>query len=220
MKSADAFLIKMILGLFTIDRGRLKVLLVKKGGEPYKGYWIIPSKGLLYNETFEESTKTLLRDYVGLDDVYTETFKAFEDKEEALDDKIVHVSTLALVDSVTATYKRKELENVESDWFDIDSLPKLGYNHEEVITSMILYLKQKIKTTNILKYLFPSDFTLPEMQSICEQVEEKELDRRNFRKKILALDILEDTGYKNDNTSGRPAKLYKFKEDITDIRLF
>lgn len=220
MREADAFKIKMILGLFTIDKGKLKVLLVKKGGEPYKGYWILPSKGLTYTESFAENTHTLLTEYVGLEDVYTEVFKAFEDKEEALDDKLVHVSTLALVDSVTATYKRKEIENVESGWFDIDSFPKLGYNHEEVITSMITYLKQKIKTTDVLKRLFPSDFTLPEMQSICEQVEGKSLDRRNFRKKILALDILEDTGYKNDSTNGRPAKLYKFKEDSTEIRLF
>lgn len=220
MKEADAFKIKMILGLFTIDKGKLKVLLIKKGGEPYKGYWILPSKGLTYNESFEQNTHTLLTEYVGLSDIYTEVFKAFEDKEEALTDKMVHVSTLGLVDSVTASYKREEIPNVESGWFDIDSFPKLGYNHEEVITSMIAYLKQKIKTTDILKLLFPSDFTLPEMQSICEQVEGKKLDRRNFRKKILALDILEDTGYKNESTNGRPAKLYKFKEDAIEIRLF
>lgn len=220
MKDADAFQIKMILGLFTIDKGKIKVFLIKKGGEPYKGYWILPSKGLSYKETFEQNTHTLLTEYVGLENVYTEVFKAFEDKEEALSDKVVHVSTLALVDDITATYKRKELEQIESNWFDIDSFPKLGYNHEEVIVAMIEYLKQKIKTTHLLKLLFPSDFTLPEMQSVCEQIEGHSLDRRNFRKKILSLDIIEDTGFKNETTNGRPAKLYRFKEDVEKLNLF
>ncbi len=220
MKDADAFKIKMILGLFTIDKGKIKILLIKKSGEPYKGYWILPSKGLSYDETFEKNTYTLLTEYVGLGDVYTETFKAFEDKEESLSEKVVHVSTLALVDNVTATYKRREPEMVESEWFSIDSFPKLGYNHEEVIDSMIDYLKQKLKTSSILKLLFPSDFTLPEMQSICEQIEGHLLDRRNFRKKILGLDIIEDTGFKNEIKNGRPAKLYQFKDNADVRRLF
>lgn len=220
MKTADDFKIKMILGLFTIDKGKLKVLLFKKGGEPYKGYWSLPWKPFEYNETFASNTDILLKEHVGLEEAYTETFRAFDDKETVLTDKVVHVTTIGLTDIVTASYQRKEIEGRESDWFPIDALPKLAYNHEEILESMIAYLKRKLRESKMISLLFPSDFTLPELQTFCEEMEEKELDRRNFRKKVLSLDILEDTGYKSENMAGRPAKLYKFKEDTDKIELF
>ncbi|MDD3341426.1 MAG: hypothetical protein PHN72_04490 [Bacilli bacterium] len=220
MKSADDFKIKMILGLFTVDKGKLKVLLFKKAGEPYKGYWVLPWKPFTYNETFQSNTDILIKEHIGLDEVYTETFKAFDDKETVLTDPVVHVTTIGLTDIASASYQRKEIEGRESDWFPLESLPKLAYNHEEVLESMFTYLKRKLRDSEMISLLFPSDFTLPELQTFCEQIEGKELDRRNFRKKILALSILEDTGDKSESASGRPARLYKFKEGISQINLF
>ena len=77
-------------------------------------------------------------------------------------------------------------------------------------------IRKRLKNINYLKILFPSDFSLPELQLVYEQVLGHSLDRRNFRKKIMNMDILEDTGDKNELTNGRPAKLYQFKEDISD----
>ena len=83
---------------------------------------------------------------------------------------------------------------------------------------MILYVK--IVNTNILKSLFPSDFTLPELQNVYESILNRTLDRRNFRKKFINLGLIEDTGYKNEGYNGRPAKLYRFKENIKERDLF
>ena len=74
--------------------------------------------------------------------------------------------------------------------------------------------------SNILKILFPSDFTLPELQRLYEQILGKKLDRRNFRKKFINLGLIEDTGDKNEGAAGRPAKLYRLKEQIEERNLF
>ena len=220
MTEADNFKIKMILGLFTVEKGRLKVLTYKKTGEPYKNYWILVSKPLSYDESFEENTESLLSTYLGKTDVYKEIFKPFEDKEEHLDDKVVHITTIGIIDSATALYQKKEDIEKQSEWFDVELIPKLAYNYAEIIETMYEYLKKKLKDTDMIKLLFPSDFTIPEIQSFCEQIGGKSFDRRNFRKKIMALDIIEETGYFSSIGSGRPAKLYKFKENIKELNLF
>ena len=89
-----------------------------------------------------------------------------------------------------------------------------------ILNKNIKYLYSKIINSNILKILFPSDFTLPELQKVYEQVLDKPLDRRNFRKKFIALDLVEDTLEKNTGFNGRPAKLYRFKDDIKERNLF
>ena len=220
MNLADNFKIKMILGTFTVDKGKLKVLLYKKTGEPYKNYWSLPNTGLSYDVSFEVAVKKMIDEYVGIEGIYTETFRAFEDKETALDDKIVHVSTIGIIDSASVYYKRVEEINKEVEWFDVDIFPKLAYNGEEVLISMIDYLKMKLKQTEMIKLLFPSDFTLPEMQTLCDTILGRNFDRRNFRKKIMSLNIIEETGDKSLEGTGRPAKLYKFKEDVKEINLF
>ena len=96
----------------------------------------------------------------------------------------------------------------------------MAYDHKEILENAIEKLKTKLTNTNVLKNLFPSDFTLPELQNVYEKIMNIKLDRRNFRKKFINLGLIEDTGYKNEGGSGRPAKLYKFKENIKEIDLF
>ena len=85
---------------------------------------------------------------------------------------------------------------------------------------MINYVKKKLVNTSTLKILFPSDFTLPELQRIYEQILDKTLDRRNFRKKFITMGLIEDTGYTNTGYNGRPSKLYGFKDDLKERELF
>lgn len=220
MKSADTFKIKMILGLFTVDRGKIKVYLTKKMGEPYKGHWSLLSKAYSYEETFSSVIQSLLEVPFGLEDIYTEDFQTFEDKETHLEDKMVHVSAIAIVDSLRSSCTQNDIEENENAWFDVLQLPKLAYNHAEIIEAMVSYLHKRLKDTDMIKILFPGNFTLPELQSFCEQLTGETLDRRNFRKKLFSLGILEDTNLYNTEGIGRPAKIYRFKEDIDEIKLF
>ena len=91
------------------------------------------------------------------------------------------------------------------------------YDHAKIANDSVHDLRNILKNISIIKKLFPSDFTLPELQSAYEQINGEELDRRNFRKKIISLNVLEETGENNLGESGRPAKLYRFKDDVDGI---
>lgn len=212
--------LEVILNIFTIEKGKIKILLLRKKTEPYKGYWVLPNEKLSTEETLEEKSDVVLDEQTGLSNVYLEQIKTFSALNRYPDKRIIGTSFLGLVDSVSIEIKREERLKIESEWFSIDAIPKLGYDHEEIIRNSIDYLRRKIVSTNVLKKLFPSDFTLPEIQKVYEQILGKQLDRRNFRKKFINLGLIEDTGYKNEGMNGRPAKLYKFREDIKERELF
>ena len=209
--------IEVLINLFTFDKGEIKVLLFKKQDEPYKGYWMLPSNLMLNKETLEECANETLKEKVGVTDIYKETCDIFSDIDRIPETRIVGISILGIIDTVKAnmTFDIKE----EAEWFNINSIPKTIYDNGIIIEKSVNKLKKELLNTKMLKIFFPSDFTLPELQKLFEQILNKQLDRRNFRKKILKLDIIEDTMEKNISMTGRPAKLYRFK-DIEDKDLF
>lgn len=209
-----------LISIFSVFDGELKVLLLRKKTEPYKGYWILPGNLLRCDETIENNITDAVYDLTGLTNVYIEQTYSFSALDRNPDYRLIAISHIGLVDSTTVQIKREERENVESEWFKITDLPKLAFDHEMILNKNIKYLYSKIINSNILKILFPSDFTLPELQKVYEQVLDKPLDRRNFRKKFIALDLVEDTLEKNTGFNGRPAKLYRFKDDIKERNLF
>lgn len=212
--------LETLISIFTIDKGELKVLLMRKKTEPYKGYWILPGNILKNDETLEDNVTDAVLDKTGLLNVYIEQCYTFSDLDRDPDGRVIATSFIGLVDSKSVEIKREERPDFETAWFSIDELPKLGYDHENIIKRTIDYLKKKIINSNVLKGLFPSDFTLPELQHVYEQILGRELDRRNFRKKFISLDLIEDTLEKNVGFNGRPAKLYRFKEEIKELNLF
>lgn len=212
--------LETLISIFTIDKGELKVLLMRKKTEPYKGYWILPGNILKNDETLEDNITDAVLDKTGLLNVYIEQCYTFSDLERDPDGRVLATSFIGLVDSKSVEIKREERPDFETAWFSIDELPKLGYDHEVIISRNIDSLKKKIINSNVLKGLFPSDFTLPELQHVYEQILGRELDRRNFRKKFISLDLIEDTMEKNVGFNGRPAKLYRFKDDIKELDLF
>lgn len=212
--------LETLISVFTIDKGSFKVLLLRKKTEPYKGYWILPGNYLKNDETLEDNITDTVYDKTGLLSVYIEQCYTFSSLDRDPDNRVIATSFIGLVDSKSVEIKREERPEYETAWFSIDELPKLGYDHESIISRNIEYLKKKIVNSNVLKSLFPSDFTLPELQHVYEQILGKELDRRNFRKKFIGMNLIEDTLEKNTGFNGRPAKLYRFKDDIKEINLF
>lgn len=211
--------IEALVSIFTIVDGKFKVLLFRKKKDPYKGYWILLSDFLGKENTLEEVVEDCVSDKVGLSNLEYNQVKVFNALDRNPSKRIIGVSFMTIVDSTTI-----ELNNINTDesmeWFDIDNLPKIGYDHQEIINASVETLKQKINHSLELKKLFPSDFTLPEIQKIYEQLMDCELDRRNFRKKFIKADLIEETGDKVTGMNGRPAILYRFKEDIEDKLLF
>lgn len=212
--------LETLISIFTIDKGDLKVLLLRKKTEPYKGYWILPGNALRNDETLEDNVTDAVLDKTGLLSVYIEQCYTFSNIDRDPDGRVIATSFIGLVDSKSVEIKREERPEYETAWFSVSELPKLGYDHENILARNLEYLKKKIINSNVLKSLFPSDFTLPELQNVYEQILGKKLDRRNFRKKFIGLDLIEDTLEKNTGFNGRPAKLYRFKDEIKEINLF
>ena len=212
--------VETLISIFTIDKGNLKILLMRKKTEPYKGYWILPGNLVNNSETLEDNITDAVYDKMGLPSLYIEQAHVYSNINRDPDERIMAVSFIGLIDSVSVELKREVRENIESEWFNVTDIPKIAYDHEEIINKSLDYLKKKLVNTNVLKSLFPSDFTLPELQKIYEQILGIEIDRRNFRKKFINLGLIEDTGYKNEGGNGRPAKLYRFKDNIKETNLF
>jgi len=156
---------------------------------------------------------------IGYKDVYIENGNIFSDLNRIPDTRIIGVSMIGLIDGIRASLKKEERE-IDCEWFNVNNIPKTIYDHFNIVTNTTIDAKKKLLNTKNLKTLFPSDFTLPELQKVFEQILNEKLDRRNFRKKIIKLEILEDTRDKNIGSNGRPAKLYRFKDIIEDKDLF
>lgn len=220
LKSENSVLLETLINIFTVEKGKLKILLVRKKDEPYKGYWTLPNKIITNEETLQDGINNILKEQIGLKGIYNEQDYTFSNINRNPNERVIGTSYIGIIDSKTIEIKREKKEEIETEWFSINEIPKMAYDHKEIIEKSIDKLKTRLVNSNVLKSLFPSDFTLPELQNIYESILNTTLDRRNFRKKFISLGLIEDTGYKNEGGSGRPAKLYKFKEDIKEMNLF
>lgn len=212
--------IEVNLNIFTIDKGEVKILLIRKKEDPYKGYWVLPTSNLFNDEEINVTIGNIFCEKCGLPNIIFEQFHSFSDFNKIPEKHLINIGYIGLIDSTTKEIKEEIIEGVEKSWFSIKTIPKMAFNHELIAKRAIEYLRSKLINSNILKSFFPSDFTLPELQKVYEQILGRELDRRNFRKKFLTFGLIEDTGYKNEGFNGRPAKLYRFKENTIDINLF
>lgn len=198
--------------ILSADEGKLKIYLEKKKDEPYKGYWIIPSKILDNKTTLEQNAQMVYQNMTGLDGGIIFQTKAFSDLERNLQNRMIAISYIAITEKTLTDMKQN---TNDKSWFQIDELPKLGYDHEHIINEVTKELRKKITTNydDMLLKFFPSDFTLPELQNFYEYVLNKPIDRRNFHKKFVGQDLVIDTGFKTSKGSGRPGALYRFNVD-------
>jgi len=211
--------IENLLVICAADEGKLKVLLKKREKEPYYGYWVLPGEFIDSNITEEESTKQIFNALVPFDYTYTFQGETFSDLNRYEGRRVIALTNIVITDKQLIDLK-KEKENIE--WFDVDELPKLGFDHGKIIEKISTELKYKIACNyhDILIYLFPSDFTLSELQTFYESMVGEEIDRRNFKKKITTLNLITDTGVKDTLSGGRPSTLYKFNiESMKGTRL-
>ena len=213
-------MIETLIGVFTIEKGKIKILLAHKKTEPYKGYWVLPNNMVKNDESLEDNVTSLVVDKLGIPNLYIEQCYTFSDVLRNPDLRVVATSYIGLINNITLKLRQQPVDDIELEWFDIDSIPKTAYDHEKIINKLITTFKSKIVNSNILKILFPSDFSLPELQKVYENVLNIKLDRRNFRKKMMSLGYIEDTGDVNEGSAGRPAKLYRFKDEIKETILF
>ena len=209
--------IHVITALFTVEQGVVKVLLIKRNNEPFFGDWVLTGGALYNNETLEEGAKRELKEKTGIDNVPLKQFKAFGRIDRSPVMRMVAIGYIGIIDSKRVNILRKTRNTTDADWVPIDKIPHLGYDHNEILESAIEELKKDIINSNILKSLFPDGITIPELQKTYEAILGRKFDRRNFRKKILSLNLLEDTNEQGKFEGNKPAKIYRFKDKIDEI---
>ena len=195
----------------------VKVLLIKRNNEPFYGDWVLTGGALYNNETLEEGAKRELKEKTGIDNVPLKQFKAFGKIDRSPVMRMVAIGYIGIIDSKRVNILRKTRNTKDADWVPIDKVPHLGYDHNEILEAAIEELKKDIINSNILKSLFPDGITIPELQKTYEAILGRKFDRRNFRKKILSLNLLEDTNELGRFEGNKPAKIYRFKDKIDEI---
>lgn len=204
--------IHVITTLFTVDKGIVKVLLVKRTNEPFNGYWALPGGAMYNNETLEDGARRELKEKTGLENIKLELGNIFDDVNRSDLQRMIGVSFLGVINTKGIELQKETMKTSNADFFAIDKVPGLAYDHNLVIDKSLKILKEKILKSSILKDLLPEEFTLPELQKVYETLLNKELDRRNFRKKLLNDGIIwavnKDAVFKGK----KPARLYCFKD--------
>jgi len=196
--------------IFTIRAGKLELLLVKRRNDPHRGRWALPGGFVDSGEDLEECALRELEEETGITGVYLEQLYTFGQPQRDPRERVISVAYYALVPSdVMSLRAASDAEAV--DWFGYDDLPQLAFDHREIVAMAHHRLVAKLDYSTIAFQFMPEKFTLSELQAVYEIIRGAALDKRNFRKRMLALGCVEDTGDARREGSHRPAKLYRAK---------
>lgn len=195
--------------VFGLDEDGLQVLLVQRELPPFRGRWALPGGFVRVDETLEEAARRELEEETGLSKVFLEQLFTFGALGRDPRERVVSVAWFALV-KLSDHRVRAATDARAAAWFRLADKPELAFDHDAILQVALERLKGKVRYRPIGFELLPPRFTLTQLQRLYEVVLERPLDKRNFRKKILAMGLLEDTGETEQNVAHRAARLYRF----------
>lgn len=205
--------------IFTIKDNKLQVLLVQRAIEPFKDKWAIPGGFIRLSENLDEAAKRLLYEKTRVKDVYLEQLYTFGDPLRYPRSRVITVSYFALIRSEELELSFETGLNIKQvEWHSVYNLPGLAFDHKGIIEYALKRLRDRLEYTPIAFQLLPKKFTLTELQKAYEIILHKELDKRNFRKKMIHLGILEELEEYTKSSSKRPARLYCFNEHTVESK--
>ena len=204
--------------IFTVLGGAAQVLLVRRLDEPFAGLWALPGGFVRPEEPLEDAALRELREATGTSDVYLEQLYTFGEPQRDTRGRVISVAYVALVaaDKVPLTPHRLE---AEARWWPVLQLPPMAFDHGRMIQVALQRVRTKLEYTTIGFQLMPQTFSLGQLQSMFEVVLGRPLDKRNFRRKLKLLGLVEPTGQRDADGIGRPALLYRFRQvDFVNLR--
>ncbi|MCU7958843.1 MAG: NUDIX hydrolase [gamma proteobacterium symbiont of Bathyaustriella thionipta] len=196
--------------IYTLRNAELKLLLIKRGGQPYKGKWALPGGFVQMDEGLEEAARRELEEETGVSGVYLEQLYTFGEPGRDPRERVVTVAWYALIPS-DQIHIRAASDAEAVGWFGVDELPELAFDHSQIVQMAHKRLVAKLDYSTLAFQFMPSEFTLTQLQQVYETILQQEMDKRNFRKWVLALEAIEETGHKQREGQHRPAKLYRVK---------
>ncbi len=202
--------------IFGLDNEDLKILLIKRGSEPFRGKWALPGGFIDPNESIEAAARRELFEETNLSDAFLEQLYTFGEVGRDPRERVISIAYFALVNIVDHEIKGAS-DADDAAWFPIHDIPSLAFDHEEIIRMAIKRLKGKVRYQPIGFQLLPEKFTLSQLQQLYEVILEKKLDKRNFRKKILQMNLLDETDEIQKDVAHRAARLYQFDKKKYEI---
>jgi 8-oxo-dGTP diphosphatase len=197
--------------VFGLDEGDLKVLLIQRGKAPYRGRWALPGGFVNMDEKLETAALRELSEETGLGGLFLEQLYTFGDPGRDPRGRTISVAYYALVALAGRTIAAAD-DAKKAAWFAVSDLPSLAFDHQRILEVAVARLKAKVRYQPIGFELLPARFTLSQLQHLYETILDRKLDKRNFRKKILGMDVLKETAEMETDVAHRAARLYRFDE--------
>ncbi|WP_298238252.1 NUDIX domain-containing protein [uncultured Algibacter sp.] len=197
--------------VFGYEEGNISVLLIKRKYDPFKGQWAIPGGFVENNESLEDAVERELFEETGIKINYLEQLYTFGKPNRDPRGRVVSIAYFGLVrPNAFKLYASTDAE--QAQWFNINDLPKLSFDHKEILKTAIERLQGKITYEPIGFELLDKKFPFSDLEKLYTTLLGREIDRRNFRKKIVGLNVLDELDEKVSKGSGRPANLFQFNQ--------
>ena len=196
--------------IFGFDKGQLSLLLLQRNFEPAKGQWSLMGGFVQEDESADDAAKRVLYELTGLKDVYMEHIGAFGEIHRDPGERVISLAYYALVN--INEYDRELVQHHNAHWVNVEELPDLIFDHNQMVEKARTAMKEKASTAPIGFNLLPELFTLTQLQSLYEAIYGEAMDKRNFRKRIADMGFIEKTDKIDKIGSKRGASLYKFND--------
>ena len=194
--------------IFTLRADELKVLLIKRALSPFQGEWALPGGFVDLDESLDAAARRELEEETGVAGVYLEQLYTFGTPDRDPRERVITIAYYALIPSDRIVLQAAtDAEGVS--WFGLEELPELAFDHSEILGIAHERLVAKLDYSTIAFQFMPQAFSLSELQQVYEVIFRASVDKRNFRKRILALNLIEPTGAEKREGAHRPAKLYR-----------
>lgn len=213
-KNRDTHLIAVDCIIMGFKDNDLHVLAAKRQFEPMKGGWSLMGGFVNRGESINEAAGRVLDEFTGIDGIFMEQLGAYGEVERDSGERVVSIAYYALVDM--DKFDTSLVEKYDARWISISHLPELIFDHNKMVKDTINTLQRRAAVKPIGFNLLGDQFTLPSLQSLYEAIYQESIDKRNFRKKILSMDILEKLDEKDKSSSKRGAFYYQFNKDKYD----
>jgi ADP-ribose pyrophosphatase YjhB (NUDIX family) len=196
--------------IFGFDQGELKLLIHKRQFEPAKGEWSLFGGFVQKDESLDEAASRILFELTGLNNIYMEELQTYGEVDRDPAGRVISVAYYALIPA--KEFREATSSQYGATWVSLKDLPTLIMDHNVMVAKGLRRLKRRATSQPIGFELLQGEFTMPQLQALYEAIYQAELDKRNFRKKILAMDVLIKLDTKDKSSSRKGAFLYRFDQ--------